>query len=131
MKNILLINGILEALSGFILIFSPQLLLNNASPEIQGVLIAKLYGILALSFGIISYLLSKLFNFVQDTFKKIALVIIGFHLVVGLHMYSVYHQNITPHPGAAVLHISMAILFLLMYLKNMNHFNTIPDEPTS
>ncbi|MFZ1526270.1 MAG: hypothetical protein WAT22_15725 [Saprospiraceae bacterium] len=131
MKNILFINGIIEGLAGFVLIFRPQMLLSNAQPEIQGVIVAKLYGVIALSFGIMSYLLSKIFHYHSDVFKKIVLIVIAFHFAVGMFMYGVYQQNITPHPGASVLHTVIAVVFLMIYLKNMHHFKVETDEPAS
>jgi cell shape-determining protein MreD len=131
MKNILFINGIIEGLAGFVLIFRPQLLLSHAQPDIQGVIVAKLYGIIALCFGITSYLLSKIFNYHTDVFKRIVLVVIAFHFAVGMFMYGVYQQNITSHPGASLLHTVIAVVFLMIYLKNMHHFKEETDEPAS
>ncbi|MFZ1750113.1 MAG: hypothetical protein WAU01_07980 [Saprospiraceae bacterium] len=122
MKTILQVNAAIEGLVGFLLIFSPNLLLNHANPELQGIAIAKLYGMLAFCFGIISYLLSKEFVYTQS-FKQVILVVISFHFVVGLYMYGLYHQAITPHPGASVLHIFLSLAFLFIYLKNIQKFD--------
>lgn len=130
MKNIFLLNGIIEGLAGFILLFRPQLLIHHAQPDIQGIAIAKLYGIIALSFGLISYQLSKSFNYHSKELKLIALVIIAFHIAVGLYMYGLYQQNITPTPGAGIVHIVIAVVFMMIYLKNMNNFNFRDHEPT-
>ena len=48
MKIILQVNAGVEILAGFILLFNPHLLLNHAEPNIQGIVISKMYGILAL-----------------------------------------------------------------------------------
>lgn len=123
MKKILQINGIVEGLAGFLLIFDPQLLLYHPQPELHGVVIAKLYGILALCFGIVSYLVSHIIIDHHPVFKKIILVIISFHLAVGLYMYGLYQQNITPHLGASGFHLILAIAFLGIYLKNIKTKN--------
>lgn len=69
MKHILLINALVEILGGFILIFNPHFLLSNPSPELQGVVISKLYGITIFGFGIVSYLLIKTLNLQPCTSK--------------------------------------------------------------
>lgn len=122
MKIILQLNAGVEIIAGFILLFSPHLLLNHAEPNIQGIVVSKMYGILAFSFGIISFILNRHFEY-SVLFKQIILTIIAFHFAVGLHMYGAYQQNVTPHIGAAALHISLAIIFILIYLKNMQKFN--------
>lgn len=121
MKNILLINAIVESIGGFILIFNPHFLLANANPELQGIVIAKLYGMMIFGFGIVSYLLYK--NFVYSLmYKQILLLVIALHFVIGLYMYGVYQQSLTPHLGATITHISLAIIFIMLYLKNSQKF---------
>lgn len=121
MKNILLINGIIETLGGFILIFSPHYLLSNANPELQGIVIAKLFGIAIFCFGLVSYILYKKFIY-STMYKQLVLLIIGFHFIIGLYMYGVFQQSLTPHLGAALMHISLAVIFVLIYLKNNHKF---------
>jgi hypothetical protein len=128
MRNILLFHGLLESIAGFLLIFNPQWLLYHAQPELQGIVTAKLYGIMIFGFGLISYLLSKSFEYNQ-MYKQICLVVITLHLIIGLYMYGVYQQGVTPHPGAAILHLTLAIIFLVIYLRNIQKFNH--EQPTS
>ncbi len=128
MKIVFQINAVLETLAGFLIIFNPDWLLSNPSPEIQGIAVAKLYGILAFSFGLISYILSK--NFSYDLmYKQVSLVIISFHLVVGLYMYGLYSQSLSPHPAASVLHLVLAVIFLSLYLQNMQKF--VPKDESA
>ncbi|MBK8517513.1 MAG: hypothetical protein IPL55_14855 [Saprospiraceae bacterium] len=122
MKAILQINAVIEILAGFVLLFNPQLLLYNANPELQGIAVAKLYGICAFCFGLITHIVSKQFVY-NLMFKRIILVVITFHFVVALYFFSLYNQSITPHPGAAILHASLAGIFILIYLKNMQKFS--------
>jgi len=121
MKSILQINAIIELLAGFVLLFNPHLLLNHTNPNIQGIVIAKLYGILAFFFGLVCFILSKHFDYNQ-LYKQIILSIITFHFVVGLYMYGVYNQHVTPHPGAAILHVGLALIFMIIYLKKLEKF---------
>jgi hypothetical protein len=122
MKYILLVNALIEILGGFILIFNPQLLLSHANPELQGVVISKLYGIMIFSFGILTYLLFKSFSYTK-MYKQIILLIICIHFAIGLYMYGVYQQALTPHPGAAATHIIVAVAMMLVYLKNNHNFD--------
>lgn len=121
MKYILLINALVEILGGFILIFNPHFLLSNPSPELQGVVISKLYGITIFGFGIVSYLLYKNFEF-TTLYKQILLLIIALHFAIGLYMYGVFQQSLTPHVGATITHIGLAVIFVLIYLKNSQKF---------
>jgi len=122
MKYILLVHTFIEIIGGFILIFDPQLLLAHPTPELQGVVIAKLYGIMIFGFGIVSYLLYKNFSYSQ-MFKQIILLIISLHFAIGLYMYGVYQQSLTPHPGATIIHLILALVFLWIYLKNNQNFD--------
>lgn len=122
MKYILLVNALIEILGGFILIFNPQLLLSHANPELQGVVISKLYGIVIFGFGILTYILYKSFSYIK-MYKQIILLIICIHFAIGLYMYGVYQQALTPHPGAAVTHIILAVAMMLVYLKNNHNFD--------
>jgi hypothetical protein len=123
MKIILQIHAALEIIAGFVLLFNPELLLSNNSPNIQGLVVAKLYGIAAFFIGIISYLISKTFEYNQ-TYKKIVLSVIGFHLCIAFYMYGVYQQNLTPHLGAFGTHIAMAVGSLLLYLRDFQKFES-------
>ena len=123
MKNILRINGFVEGISGFLLIFSPQWLLQNPEPEIHALSVAKLYGMLALVFGIVSYVLAGAYADNQ-MFKRIILAVISFHFAVAMYMYGLFQQQITPNPGAFVLHLILALVFIGLYLKNIQKANS-------
>jgi hypothetical protein len=122
-KNILRINGFVEGISGFLLIFSPQWLLQNPEPEIYSLSVGKLYGMLALVFGIISFVLAGEYTDNQ-MFKRVILAIISFHFAVAMYMYGLFQQQITPNPGAFVLHLILAVVFLGIYLKNLQKENS-------
>jgi len=124
MKWILRLNGMLEALAGMVLLFKPDVLLMAEKPGADTLSLAKLYGILAFFFGIISLILAA---GEEQTLviRRIVLAIISFHLCVGLYMHGLYEQHITPHAGAAILHIAVAIAFLAMYMKEKNKLEGI------
>jgi len=128
MKYILYINALVELLGGLILIMNPTLLLLNSDPEPQGIIVSKLYGILAFAFGLMSLILAKHFEFTK-LFKQVILTVIGFHFAVGLFMYGVYSQGLTPSIVASVLHLSLAIGLGVMYARENQKFET-ENEPT-
>lgn len=123
MKIIIQIHAAVEILGGFVLLFNPELLLSNNSPNLQALVVAKLYGITAFFIGIISYLISKSFEYSQ-TYKKIILSVIGFHLCLAFYMYGVYQQNLTPHLGAFGTHLVLAVGSLILYLKDFQKFES-------
>ena len=121
MKLVFYFHTVIEVIAGFILLFNPELLLNRNDPNIQSLALSKLYGIAIFAFGIITYILSKHFVYNQ-MYKQIILCIITFHFAVGLHMYGLYHQQVTPYIGATILHLGLAIIFMLIYLRNLKLF---------
>ena len=123
MKIIIQIHAAVEITGGFVLLFNPELLLSNNSPNLQALVVAKLYGITAFFIGIISYLISKSFEYSQ-TYKKIILSVIGFHLCLAFYMYGVYQQNLTPHLGAFGTHLVLAVGSLILYLKDFQKFES-------
>lgn len=123
MKIIIQIHAAVEIIGGFVLLFNPELLFSNNSPNLQALVVAKLYGITAFFIGIISYLISKSFEYNQ-TYKKIILSVIGFHLCLAFYMYGVYQQNLTPHLGAFGTHLAIAVGSLFLYLKDFQKFES-------
>ena len=123
MKIIIQIHAAVEIIGGFVLLFNPELLLSNNSPNLQALVVAKLYGITAFFIGIIFYLISKSFEYNQ-TYKKIILSVIGFHLCLAFYMYGVYQQNLTPHLGAFGTHLAIAVGSLFLYLKDFQKFES-------
>lgn len=120
-KKIFLFQAALEAIAGVTLVLRPDLLLFNPDAGSHALAISKLYGISAFTIGSISFLIYKDFAF--STFcRKITLIFVAFHLLVALHMYSVYQHQITPHPGAFATHFAISVLLLLAYLKEKNRF---------
>jgi hypothetical protein len=127
MKKILLIQGIVEMIAGVVLIFRPDLLLMSDGQVVETLIVAKLYGILALTFGVISLLLCRVFEY-NDTFKKILLMIMLFHLMVAFQLYAAYNQGATPNLGAFGLHMILAFLLFGAYMRDLNSFSTQKNE---
>jgi len=116
-----------EILAGVVLSFRPELLLMNENPEMQGLVLAKIYGVLAFCFGLISHLLYK--NYVPTkVFQHLALVITLFHFLISLQMYGAYNSDLTPHLGAFALHLLLALLFVFIYMRNLNSEDRMSSE---
>lgn len=121
MKKILLLQSIIEIVAGVILIFKPELLLMSDGQVVETLIVAKLYGILALTFGVVSFMLCRLFEY-NDTFKKIVLMIMLFHVMIAFQMYAAYNQGSIPNLGAFGLHMVLAFLLFGAYMKDINRF---------
>ena len=126
-RNILKINGVVEMLAGLVLIFSPNILLMQENIDLSAVSLAKLYGILAFFFGLISFLLARTFEY-SLLYKHILLSVIAFHFVVSLYLYGLYGQGILSHPGAVVVHFLLAAIFLFLYFREMTLFDNNRGE---
>lgn len=130
MKKIFLINALLEMAGGIVLSLRPEWLLLHSEPEIQGVVIAKLYAILAFCFGLSSYVVYKNFR-PSKMFRHLALIIMIFHLVVSFHMYGAYMSGVTPSNAAFILHLCIAILCLFFYMNDKTPENSENDNATA
>lgn len=122
MRWFLRLHGMLESMAGLVLLFRPDVLLMAPTVEVQGLVLAKLYGILAFFFGICSLILQQAFAY-NLLFKRLTLALITFHFCVGLYMHGLYTQHITPHAGAALLHLVIAVAGLLVFLRQSNQFD--------
>ncbi len=121
MKKLLLIHSIVEMVAGVIFILRPDLILMSDGQSVETLIVAKLYGVLMITFGLVCFMIYKMFQF-NDVFKKIILAIMLFHLMVAFQMYSAYTQGATPNLGAFGLHLLFALLFFGVYMKDPNAF---------
>jgi hypothetical protein len=120
-KTILLVSAILETFAGVFIILRPAIILNNGNSDASHIAVAKLYGIAAFTIGFLTYQIWK--NFTWSQFERMCLLILMvFHLLVALQMYSYYASNIIINPGGAVLHGIFAFLFAFAILKDKNQF---------
>lgn len=108
--------------AGVLLIFKPEWILQTSGQEVETLIIAKIYAILMFTFGVVCYLLYKMFEY-TDIFKRITLVIMAFHIMIAFQMYAAYSQGSTPSLGAFGLHMLLALLFLVSYMKDPGAFD--------
>jgi hypothetical protein len=120
-RKILLAHSTIEILAGIILILKPSILLNNINTEPSTPAIAKLYGIIATVLGLLSFQIWKQFSY--SSFDKICiLTLMAFHVMVGLHMNALYQAQLTDTIGGTVLHLAIATLFAIAYIKESPNF---------
>jgi hypothetical protein len=122
-KNILLIHAFIEMIGGMVLVFRPDLLLMLGDQQLETIVVAKLYGILALTFGGVSFMFYRMFQY-NDTCKKVTLMIMFFHLMISFQMYAAFTQETVSSLGAFGLHLILAILFFGAYMIDINKFSS-------
>lgn len=121
MKKLILIHAAIEMIAGVLFVFRPDLILMTSGQEPATLLLAKLYAILMFTFGAICFFLYTIFEY-NNVFKKIIMVIMAFHLMIALQMYSGFNVGLVQNLGPFGLHIIMAVLFGGMYMKEINAF---------
>jgi len=123
LKYIFLINTIVEISGGIVVMINPELLLNNPAADAMVLNISKAFGIAAFTMGVISYQLYRhdLLNIRGS--KMIALIIMLYHVLITFTFYSMYNADMTPHMGAAGLHLILSIVLAVFY------FQTVGIEP--
>lgn len=120
-KYVILISAALEVLAGVLIILRPGIILINGNTDPSHIAVAKLYGIAAFTIGFLSYQIWK--NFRYSTFEKMCvLILMVFHLLIALQMYSFYASAIISNPGGAVLHGIFALMFAFAIWKDKNQF---------
>ncbi len=123
LKNIFLINAIIEIAGGIVVMINPHLLLNSPNSDDMVLNISKALGIAAFTLGVVSYQLYRheLLNIRGS--KMIALIFMLYHVLMTFTFYSMYNAGMTPHMGAAGLHLVVSIIFAVLY------FQTVGIEP--
>lgn len=116
MRKVFLVHGIVEIIGGIIVIFKPEFLLGSIDHTPASITVSKLFGILAFAFGIIGYLSYKYFD-ESEFYRKVGLVFMAYHLVIGFQSYAAFSTGIMSHLGAMVIHFALAGLFFLVYLR--------------
>lgn len=124
MKNMFLVHSVIEILAGIILIIRPSFLLMISGPELETIVVSKLYGVLALAFGSVCFVLYRMFNY-SELYKKIALMIMFFHLMISFQMYAAFTQEVVSNLGAFGLHMILAVLFFGTYMNEINRFSKV------
>ena len=125
LKNIFLINAIIEITGGVVVMINPDLLLNSPNTDDMVLNISKALGIAAFTMGVVSYQLYRheLLNIRGS--KMIALIFMLYHVLMTFTFYSMYNIDITPHLEATGLHLVVSIIFAILY------FQTVGIEPKS
>lgn len=121
-KKLILIHAMIELIGGVVISLRPDLILMTSDQIVETLIVGKLYGILMITFGILSYLLWKEFRY-DELYKKVFLLFMIFHLLIGFHMMSAYNQGIVANLGAFGLHMALAASFLLVYMREMQLFS--------
>ena len=121
MKKLLLIHAVVEMIGGVIFIFRPDFILMTTGQDANVLLLAKVYAILMFTFGAVCFFLYTIFEY-TSVFKKIILIIMAFHLMVALQMYSGFDQGLILNLGPFGFHIALAALFGVGYMKELNSF---------
>jgi len=119
LKNIFLINAIIEITGGVVVMINPALLLNSPNTDNMVLNISKALGIAAFTMGVVSYQLYKheLLNIRGS--KMIALIFMLYHVLMTFTFYSMYNTNITPHIGATGVHLVVSIIFAILYFQTV------------
>lgn len=122
MKKLLFIHSVIEMIGGVVLVFRPDLFLMTANQDVSTLLLAKMYAILAFTFGALSFFMYKMFAY-NDVFKKIIMILIAFHLMIALQAFSGFNQGLVANVGPFGLHIALAAIFAVGYMKEINSFS--------
>ncbi len=119
LKNIFLINAIIEIIGGVVVMINPALLLNSPNTDNMVLNISKALGIAAFTMGVVSYQLYRheLLNIRGS--KMIALIFMLYHVLMTFTFYSMYNTDITPHIGATGLHLVVSIIFAILYFQTV------------
>lgn len=119
LKNIFLINAIIEIIGGVVVMINPALLLDIPNTDNMVLNISKALGIAAFTMGVVSYQLYRheLLNIRGS--KMIALIFMLYHVLMTFTFYSMYNTDITPHLGATGLHLVVSIIFAILYFQTV------------
>ncbi len=122
MKKLLLLHAAIEMIAGVLFVFRPDLILMTSDQEVETLFLAKLYAILMFTFGGICFFLYTIFEY-NTTFKKIIMILMAFHLMIALQMFTGFNQGFVSNSGPFGFHIVMASLFGIIYMKEINSFS--------
>ena len=121
MKKLILIHAAIEMIAGVLFIFRPDLILMQTGQDSSTILLAKMYAILMFAFGAICFFVYTLFEY-SNTFKKIIMILMAFHLMIALQMYAGFNQGLVLNLGPFGFHIAFAAIFFVGYMKEINSF---------
>ena len=121
MKKLILIHAAIEMIAGVLFVFRPDLILMQSGQDAGAILLAKMYAILMFAFGAVCFFVYTIFEY-TNTFKKIIMILMAFHLMIALQMYAGFNQGLVMNLGPFGFHISLASLFFVGYMREVNAF---------
>ena len=117
MKRFILISAIVELLAGIVLFFAPQLVPDLAQSQGGFMAMGRMYGAAALGLGIFAFQVWR--NIENETLVKTFLSsFLIFHLAVFIAIFASFLAGVFANPGAAMLHLVLAIFTANYYFKN-------------
>jgi len=117
MKKFILISAIIELLAGVVLFFAPQLVPDFANGPGSHMAMGRMYGAAALGLGLFALQVWR--NFDNETLIKVFLSsFLVFHLGVFIAIIASFLAGVFANPGAAMLHLILAIFTAYYLFKN-------------
>jgi len=123
-KKLILIHTAIEILGGLALLFKPSILMLSEPMTVITASVIKLFGTLIFAFGLMSLLLYQKFEY-STWYKKVVLIIMGYHFLQSLQCYSMYNQGVMSSLGAFTVHMSLALFFMTTFMRERDLF---PDQ---
>jgi len=123
MKKLILLHAAIEMIAGVLFVFRPDWILMTSGQEVSTLFIAKMFGIIMFTFGGICFFLYNLFEY-NNIFKKVIMLIMAYHLMIALQMYTGFNQDLVPNLGPFGVHIILAVLFGIGYMREINLFKS-------
>lgn len=123
LNKLILVHAVIEIVAGAVIVMKPSLVFMTELQDVHALMIAKIYGIAIACFGVVSLQISRIFDYTVD-FKRIILAIMLFHLFIAFQMYAGYNQGQMPNLGPFGLHMILALMFGVGFMREMNLFDT-------
>lgn len=121
LKQIFLIQAIIEIVAGFLLISNLNILFLIGEMDQNAVSLARMYAIAALVLGGLSLQFYKYFEH-TPLFKMSSLLFMIFHMAIGFHLCSLYSLGSVSNIGPGSFHILFAIVFAIVYYRESDKF---------
>ncbi len=117
MKRFILISATIELLAGIVLFFAPQVVPDLAQGPGSHMAMGRMYGAAALGLSIFAFQVWR--NFDSEKLIQVFLSsFLIFHLTVFIAMISSFMAGVFATPGAALLHLILAIVTAYYLFKN-------------
>lgn len=120
-KYILLLHTIIELAGGLVLIFRPETLMLSEALTLPVGSVIKLFGVAVVCIGVLSLLMYQRFSY-SERDKLAVLLFMGYHMIQGFQCYGMYTAQVMENMGAFTLHMTLALFFLIAYMKESQLF---------